>query len=523
MKKTFTQSMAWLHTWGGLVFGWLLFAVFLTGSLSVFDKEIGHWMRPELWDVGRPSGSSAELAVRYLTRTAPEIDIWYIHLPTKREPALSVSWDDRGEFITHYLDPATGERVAARESMGGHFFTHFHSFLNVWPAGAFVIAAVALVMLAAIVSGIVIHRRRLFRDIFTFRPWMSSQRVWLDAHNVIGVLLLPFHLVMTYTGLVVFCTIYMPAGVYALYGGDILAHSNELNPIFTRPASERRAPLGPIAPLIPRAERYLGADAVEFIQVDHPGDAQALVTAARRINDRVAYALDRVTFDGVTGKMLDVTTDHRGSYYAQATMSGLHFAQFGGYAVRWLYFVAGLAATAMIGTGLVLFSVKRRQASAARAGATTRWHGMIEKLNVAAVAGPALASIAYLWANRVLPVELSNRPLWETWAFLGVWLVTLLHAMARPAGRAWVEQLSLAAIACVALPVLDAATADGHVLEAIRRGDWMRAGVDLTAVAGGVAIGWMAWRLARRRRRLAVPETRRDAPTTGVPASAVTE
>lgn len=523
MKKTFTQSMAWLHTWGGLVFGWLLFAIFLTGSLSVFDKEIGHWMRPELWTIGRPSPSSADLAVRYLTRTVPEIDIWYIHLPTKREPALSVSWEDRGEYITHYLDPATGDRVAARESMGGHFFTHFHSFLNVWPAGAFVIAAIALVMLVAIVSGIVIHRRRLFRDIFTFRPWTSTQRVWLDAHNVVGVLLLPFHLVMTYTGLVIFCTIYMPAGVYALYGGDILAHAGEVNPIFTRPAAERPAPLGPIAPLIPRAERHLGAGAAEFIQVDHPGDAHALVTAARRIDDRVAYAMDRVAFDGVTGEILDVTTEHRTSHYAHATMSGLHFAQFGGYPVRWLYFLAGLAATAMIGSGLVLFSVKRREASIAQTGATARWHRIIEKVNVAAMAGPALASVSYLWANRLLPVELTSRPLWEIGVFLGVWLATLLHAMLRPAGRAWVEQLSLAAIACVALPMVNAATADGHVLHALRHGDWMSAGVDLTAVTGGVVIGWTAWRLARGRRHAAAPRAQLDAATTSVPASALTE
>ena len=32
MKEGFRQSMAWLHTWSGLLFGWLLFAIFLTGT-----------------------------------------------------------------------------------------------------------------------------------------------------------------------------------------------------------------------------------------------------------------------------------------------------------------------------------------------------------------------------------------------------------------------------------------------------------------------------------------------------------
>jgi len=30
VREGFRQAMAWLHTWAGLVFGWLLFANFLT-------------------------------------------------------------------------------------------------------------------------------------------------------------------------------------------------------------------------------------------------------------------------------------------------------------------------------------------------------------------------------------------------------------------------------------------------------------------------------------------------------------
>lgn len=48
MKGPFRQSMAWLHTWSGLVVGWLLFAIFLTGTASFFRQEISLWMQPEL-------------------------------------------------------------------------------------------------------------------------------------------------------------------------------------------------------------------------------------------------------------------------------------------------------------------------------------------------------------------------------------------------------------------------------------------------------------------------------------------
>ncbi len=47
MHKSVRQSMAWLHSWLGLSFGWLLFAIFLTGAVTYYRHEISIWMQPE--------------------------------------------------------------------------------------------------------------------------------------------------------------------------------------------------------------------------------------------------------------------------------------------------------------------------------------------------------------------------------------------------------------------------------------------------------------------------------------------
>ncbi|HAB08009.1 MAG TPA: hypothetical protein DCE38_06005, partial [Alcanivorax sp.] len=36
--------MAWLHTWSGLLLGWLLLAMFVTGTSAYFREEISLWM-----------------------------------------------------------------------------------------------------------------------------------------------------------------------------------------------------------------------------------------------------------------------------------------------------------------------------------------------------------------------------------------------------------------------------------------------------------------------------------------------
>ena len=59
----FRQSNAWLHTWVGLLLGWLLYAVFLTGTLSFFQDEISYWMKPEL-HAATPGPQSAQLALQ---------------------------------------------------------------------------------------------------------------------------------------------------------------------------------------------------------------------------------------------------------------------------------------------------------------------------------------------------------------------------------------------------------------------------------------------------------------------------
>ena len=47
MKDWFRLSMAWLHTWTGLVVGWVLFFVFLTGTAGYVQIELTRWMQPE--------------------------------------------------------------------------------------------------------------------------------------------------------------------------------------------------------------------------------------------------------------------------------------------------------------------------------------------------------------------------------------------------------------------------------------------------------------------------------------------
>lgn len=515
--------MAWLHTWVGLWFSWLLFAVFLTGSLAVFSEAITHWMTPEhhAAEAQAAQQTSApvnrerrlELAVQYMTRHHPGAGMWEIW-PVDRfhDNGLVAYWFDKnGQYADAELDPDTGEELAedahgaARATIGGTHFVDFHYTLHANPAGLWIVAFAAMAMLVAMVSGVVTHKR-IFKDFFTFRA-RKGQRSWLDAHNATAVLTLPFQFMIVYTGIVISSVTLMPAPMVAAYGPGMDASRQYLAELM---GEDKPAPAGtPLAvpalePLVARAEQMIG-QSVRAIVINNPEDGAMRIGVYGWNEDATTYrsissTTGMVEFSGATGDVLRMRTPggvHGGSAsLTRQVMSDLHMVKFGGLAMKWLYFLCGLAGAAMMGTGAVLFMVKRRTRMGNEfGGATARVYRLIEGLNVAALAGLAIACIAYLWANRLLPVSLPQRAGWEVRVFFIVWALTLAHAWLCTPRRAWIGQLGLLAALCLLLPVLSLVTLGDHPLAQIGRGDWESAGVELTAMATGLAAAWAAIRL----------------------------
>ncbi|WP_432706425.1 PepSY-associated TM helix domain-containing protein [Azotobacter salinestris] len=504
-NRTFRQSMTWLHTWAGLLLGWLLFAIFLTGTLTVFDKEISWWMQPELRDTGVDQPKAARFAQDWLAREHGEAAVWSIDLPTERSPVLKVSTGEDRHAERLVLDPESGARVPVRDSVGGNFFFRFHYSLNLpRTLGIWLVGLAAMAMLVALVSGIVIHRH-LLRDFFAFRP-VGSRRAWLDGHNVSAVLLLPFHLMITYSGLVIFFLIYMPAALDALYGGDRMAMPHEASPGAQAvaggmdrggrwPRGEEPAGEAPPAELLPLesfiapAEALFGPGMVASLRVRHPGRADARVEASPLLGSRIALTKGMVAiFDGVSGRLLQAPPETRPSALTQRVMAGLHFAQFGGYPMRWLYFLCSAVSCAMIASGLVLFVIRQRL-KVAEVNAGQGFLRLVEPLNVGTVAGLMLGCIALLWAGRLLPADLVGRAGWDVRLFFAVWALAFVHAWWRPPMQAWREQLWAVALPCMGLPLLGGFGAPSL--------DSTRLLLELCVFLCGVVLGWVAWRVGR--------------------------
>lgn len=472
---TLRQSMAGLHSWAGLLLGWLLYAMFLTGGASYFREEISQWMRPEIPALHSlpPADLSTARAAEMLQGIAAASAQWVIDLPSARTNVIAVTWHGVGDSGRALLDPNSGDVLHARTTFGGEFFYYFHFSLHYLPRtlGRWLVGLATMCMLMALISGVIVHKK-IFSEYFTFRPGKGA-RSWLDAHNVLSVLALPFHLMITYTGLVTLMMFYMPWGMKLLNDEQRLALRSELT-AFAPPTapSGQTAKLTDVSAIASTAEEVWGKRSVARVIVDNPNDAASKVRVVHVDTDRLSISPRFMVFQGTDGKLLATKEESSATFQTHGVMYGLHVGRFADVVVRLLYFISSLIGAAMVATGLLLWTVKRR----ARFGVLCKpfdslW--IVERLNVATIAGLPIAMAVFFWANRLLPLDLGQRSDWEVNLFFLAWGSTLLHTVIQPTRKAWHIQLTVAALLFGGLPLWNMVIENRNAFSSWQSGDLM--------------------------------------------------
>ena len=513
------QSMSWLHTWSSLILGWLLYAIFLTGTLSFFQNEITTWMKPE-YHQSIPHSSQiqqTQVALNYLQANHPNAGSWSIQLPNSRQNTTQLTIREQGEDprarrggkrIT--IDSATGEMLEARETRGGNFLYRFHFDLYGMPRiwARWIVGIATLFMLVAIISGIITHKK-IFKDFFTFRSG-KGQRSWLDAHNATAVFALPFHIMITFSGLLLLLFTIMPWGIEKVYPnrGAFLQEQNRAlvqnNASENMPRAEHSnhegqqaqgdrkrkkseaqpAPLADLKPMIEHAQLEWKTNPISTVSIIAPNTTQAQVELRALYGESVAFRniYANLQFDGVTGK--NTTDDSSGLKNPSVPMgiynvvTTLHEARGVDLTLRWLLFLSGIIGTLMIATGLILWCVKRAPQQQ-KQGCKSFGYRTIEATNIAAIIGLPIACAAYFYANRFIPAEMEMRLNWEIRTFFIVWVLTLVYAIFRTHRQAWLELLVFAAVIFALLPIINFMTGGQPLWHTMAHGQWMIASFDL--------------------------------------------
>ena len=340
-----------LHTWCGVVSALFLIVCFLAGALTLFLDDLNRWAAPPPPSVMPAPDARQQAQLLDYMAAHPEITTTFtLHLRTTADAPAPLSWERDGEQFWATRD-ANGQwrRFSAPLPALGEVLDDLHRTAGIPGAvGGYAMGVVAVLYALALISGTVLLLPRLKRQLFALRPEGGRRRAWLDLHNLLGLTALPFHLVIAIT-----------TAVFVFYA-PLEQAMRALSPAADTDVAEAagQGELLPPATLLARAQAFapaLQAERMVFDALDDRAEALVVVLGGTATGGRRLY----VALNPYGGALR--YRNSGGSFYHAASdaFAALHFGNYGGYPLRWLYFVLALAGAVLFYTGNLLWLGKR--------------------------------------------------------------------------------------------------------------------------------------------------------------------
>jgi uncharacterized iron-regulated membrane protein len=523
MRSEFVRIYKALHSWTGIVTGMALFIAFYAGALTIFKEPLSRWAAPPRAEVAMPLDETQTLIVRTL-KAQPEVARdFHLRLKSAGHLSAGVGWQVRPADADEHDTSSARHYVATLDATGAVHIEETHplrlaEFIDTLhrvvglpvdnDPNRWVMGVVATLYALALASGVVVLLPSLVKDFFALRVGRNLKRMWVDAHNIVGIITLPFHVVMALTA-VIFA---WHDGIYFVQ--DKLIHDGKWASAFQRPGGPpQAAPRDPAAMLPPaellrRAQAFsptFEASALQYMQVTGP-------RAAVRVwgHDPGAHSPRAlggfVGLDPYSGKVTSTDFTPGKQDAANATVASffaLHFGTYGGTPVQWMYFLLGLAGAWLFYSGNLLWveTRRRKQVGDDSAPPVQRRDA---RLMAAATVGVCLGSVCGILlaivGGKWLHVLTGDANAWIAPLYYLAFFAAIIWAFLRGAAHAAVHLLWLAAALAFALPLT---TLLAWPLSS--PGLWIHGGaptlsVDATALMGGIGFAWLA-RVAARRAR----------------------
>lgn len=510
VKSGTLRTYTTVHTWVGLVAGFALFVAFYAGAITVFHHELQAWQAPRS-ATGVPE--TLQDAQRLLDETLVRHPAARKHVgmlfPGEESTQAHIYWqDDKGIWQFATLANLQGSEKPPQAALS-ELINALHYSLGIPLAGTYLMGIVSLLYGVALISGVVIHLPKLTQDLFALRPGRNLKRFWQDAHNVIGVLSLPMHIMFAVTGAMlclVFVTM-MALNPLVYRGGLMQASAAAFDTAPVIAAAGQGTAMGSLAMWQARSvEVALQRGEKDFkpayLKLANAGDANAVVEMTGASPGSLG-PLGAVALNANTGELLatQLPNSRDANHATLASAYALHFGEYGNAWVKGMYFLLGLGGAFLFYSGNLLWVESRRKRRQQQQG---RAQVNMARATVGVCIGLCVAISAAFVAAQVLPLlfvaAASDIDAGVRWVCFVTWAACALWAALRPPIRAAQELLWTATVVTTLIPFAHGLATGRWFWQSAAAGHWGLFYIDAGALAMAFGFAMLARATARRAR-----------------------
>lgn len=338
----------------------VLLLVFISGLPLVFKAEIEH----VLGYATAVTENRAELAIDDLVKAAEQRRtdkvVQFVVWDDSKQGTVIMSMADTATEPPHhnisvFVSPYDG-RILTDESEPLAFFSELHTQLLMGKGGAFFLGIIAISLLMSLVSGVMIYAPFAGRRSFTsVRSDKSKKAKWLDVHNVLGVIVFAWMLVVGGTGLINSWGEYL----VSFWQADQVAEMTRDYQGMPVPDKSR---YGSVQQALDVAQAPYPAMKPWFIAMPRSlmSDAYHYTIYLRGSTPQTAQLIRPVLVDAETET---ITNSREMPWYMKVLMLSqpLHFGDYGGLVLKLIWFLFTLISTVVLFTGLYLWWDRRKQ------------------------------------------------------------------------------------------------------------------------------------------------------------------
>jgi uncharacterized iron-regulated membrane protein len=363
-----------IHKWASLVCTVFLLVICLTGLPLLFRDQIDGWLQPHHYvslPANTPSASFDALAATshrlypneviasmFVDDDEPQIYVWMApsFATMKADPRTmhSIRFDARTAQVLE-----TSKSTAQQPKTFIDIMLALHTDLFLDLPGELFLGLMALLFVVAIVSGVVLYGPFMKKlDFGTVRSGRSPRLKWLDLHNLLGIVVMAWTLIVGVTGV-------MNELSTPLFGLWQQTDVKTLLASFKDTAVPTQADLPPVQAAYETAQRAVPG--MKMSSIVYPGNpfgspyhyvfwAQGAATLTSRL-------FTPVLVDASSGRLSAVVEM---PWYLRAleVSRPLHFGDYGGMPMKILWALLDLITIAILLSGIYLWITRRRSQAA---------------------------------------------------------------------------------------------------------------------------------------------------------------